>query len=104
MDKTIIAYIGLAAFGLAWVPQSVETIRSGRCGANLGFLLLGSLGSLCLMTYAALNGDRVFVAINLMTTVGGVLNSVYRVFPRTSPGSGLPPDGPAESKVAIVLR
>jgi lipid-A-disaccharide synthase-like uncharacterized protein len=85
MEKNLIAYVGLAAFGLAWIPQSVETVRSGRCGANLGFLLLGALGSVCLMVYAALNGDRVFVAINLMTTVGGVLNACYRVFPR--PGS-----------------
>jgi lipid-A-disaccharide synthase-like uncharacterized protein len=85
MDKTFVAHVGLTAFGLAWVPQSIETVRAGRCGANLGFLLLVALGGVCLMIYAALNGDRVFGAINLMTTVDGVLNACYRLFPRLKP-------------------
>jgi hypothetical protein len=43
-----IGYVGLAAFALAWIPQSWETIRDGRCGANRSVLSLSAIGSLSL--------------------------------------------------------
>ena len=77
-----VGYVGLAAFGLAWIPQSLDTFKAGRCGANLGFLLLAALGSSSLMTYAVLRGDRIFVWINALTTIGALINAYYKVFPR----------------------
>ncbi|HXG01539.1 MAG TPA: lipid-A-disaccharide synthase N-terminal domain-containing protein [Bacteroidota bacterium] len=84
-----IGLIGVIAFALAWIPQSLETIRAGRCDVNLAFLLLAAVGSLSLMLYAFLKGDIVFSAVNLLTTLGALINVVYKLFPRSdnSPGT-----------------
>lgn len=46
------------------------------------FLLLAALGSFSLMTYALLQGDVVFSIVNGLTTVGAVINTFYKLFPR----------------------
>jgi len=77
-----IGYVGLAAFALAWIPQCWETIRDGRCGANLAFLSLSAVGSLSLACYAFQRGDPVFSSLNALTTVGAAVNIWFSVFPR----------------------
>lgn len=77
-----IGYVGIVAFALAWVPQSLETIQAGRCDVNLGFLLLAGLGSVSLMTYAYLRRDAVFSLLNALTTVGALVNVFFKLFPR----------------------
>ncbi|MEK6754960.1 MAG: lipid-A-disaccharide synthase N-terminal domain-containing protein [Bacteroidota bacterium] len=77
-----IGYLGLAALALCWIPQSIETIRLGRCPVNLVFLLLSSLGSFSLAIYAFSLGDPVFTILNILTTLGALLNIFYKVFPR----------------------
>ncbi|GJQ21383.1 MAG: hypothetical protein HBSIN02_17380 [Bacteroidia bacterium] len=78
-----IGSIGVAALVLCWIPQSVETIRSGRCTVNLAFLLLSAIGSICLALYAVSLGDPVFSVLNVITTSGAALNIYYKLFPRT---------------------
>lgn len=78
-----IGYVGVAAFGLAWLPQSFETIKAGRCEVNREFLALSALGSLSLMSYAFLRGDLVFTVINFLTSLGAAVNVWFKVFPRT---------------------
>ena len=80
---TWIGYAGLIALALCWIPQSAETVRSGKCGANLKFLLLSALGSFLLMMYALLRDDTVFSILNALTTIGALLNLYYKVYPRT---------------------
>lgn len=77
-----IGYLGLAALALCWIPQSIETIKLGRCPVNLVFLLLASLGSFSLAIYAFSLGDPVFTILNILTTLGALLNIFYKVFPR----------------------
>ena len=84
MTTEWIGYAGVIALVLAWVPQSMETIRAGRCDVALGFLLLGALGSASLMCYALLRGDMVFSILNGLTTIGSLINLYYKLFPRTS--------------------
>lgn len=79
-----IGFIGVIAFALAWIPQSLDTIRAGRCDVNLAFLLLAALGSFSLMLYAFLKNDLIFSIVNLLTTAGAVLNIVYKIHPRPS--------------------
>lgn len=79
-----IGYVGLAAFALAWIPQSVETIRAGRCEVNLAFLLLAALGSAALAAYALLKQDLVFSLVNALTTLGALVNVYYKLKPKTS--------------------
>ena len=79
-----IGYIGVVAFALAWIPQSLETIKAGRCDVNPAFLGLAALGSFCLMDYAILRGDRIFSVLNGLTTLGAMVNFYYRLLPRTA--------------------
>ncbi|MBM4169968.1 MAG: hypothetical protein FJ215_12560 [Ignavibacteria bacterium] len=78
----LVGYAGLIALTLCWIPQSIETIRLGHCPVNLIFLILSSFGSLCLVLYALFLGDPVFTLLNLLTTLGALLNMYYRLFPR----------------------
>lgn len=78
----MVGYIGLVLFALAWIPQSWETVRAGRCGANRAFLVLSALGSLSLTVYAFLRGDAVFSSLNALTTLGAMVNAYFSAFPR----------------------
>lgn len=77
-----IGYVGLVALVLCWIPQSIETIRLGRCPVNRTFLLLSAAGSLSLAIYALSLGDPVFSILNILTTAGAILNIYYKLFPR----------------------
>jgi len=82
MDLQWIGYVGLIALVICWIPQSLETIRLGRCPVNLTFLVLSSVGSFSLAVYAFSRGDPVFTALNIVTTLGALLNLYYKLFPR----------------------
>jgi lipid-A-disaccharide synthase-like uncharacterized protein len=71
---TLLGYLGLAAFALAWVPQTWESLRAGRCGANRSFLALSALGSFSLAAYAFSNSDVVFTVLNAFTGLGAAAN------------------------------
>lgn len=77
-----IGYIGLTALTLCWIPQSIDTIKQGRCPVNLTFLILSSMGSFTLVMYAWSLGDPVFTILNTLTTMGATLNVFYKIFPR----------------------
>lgn len=77
-----IGYVGLLALTLAWVPQSMDTIRVGRCDVNFTFLLLACIGSLSLMLYAIYLHDPIFSILNALTTIGALINIYYKLFPR----------------------
>ncbi|MDE2490810.1 MAG: lipid-A-disaccharide synthase N-terminal domain-containing protein [Elusimicrobia bacterium] len=79
-----IGYVGVVAFALAWVPQSLETIAAGVCEVNPVFLALSALGSFALALYAFLSRDAVFAILNTLTTVGALVNVCYRIFPRAA--------------------
>jgi lipid-A-disaccharide synthase-like uncharacterized protein len=77
-----IGYLGLTAFALCWIPQSIDTIKRGICPVNLTFLLLSCLGSSSLAIYAWSLGDPVFTLLNTLTALGAALNIFYKLFPR----------------------
>jgi lipid-A-disaccharide synthase-like uncharacterized protein len=82
MDLQWVGYVGLVALVLCWIPQSLETIKLGRCPINLGFLVLSSIGSVSLAIYALSLGDPVFSILNTLTLVGALINVYYKLFPR----------------------
>lgn len=82
MNPQWIGYVGLVALALCWIPQSWETIRLGRCPVNMGFLILSSIGSLSLAVYAFTLGDPVFSILNILTTLGALINLYYKILPR----------------------
>ena len=77
-----IGYVGVIAFALAWIPQSIDTIKAGHCDVNMTFLLLAALGSFSLMVYAFVREDLVFSGVNALTTIGAIVNIFYKFFPR----------------------
>lgn len=77
-----LGYIGLTALALCWIPQSIETIRLGRCNVNFTFLVLSAIGSTTLAFYAFSINDTVFTILNALTTTGAMINIYYKVFPR----------------------
>jgi lipid-A-disaccharide synthase-like uncharacterized protein len=77
-----LGYAGLTALTLCWIPQSIETVKRGRCPVNLPFLILSSVGSFTLVIYAWNLGDPVFTILNTLTTLGAALNVFYKIFPR----------------------
>ncbi len=77
-----IGYVGLSSLVICWIPQSVDTIRQGRCPVNMTFLLLSALGSLSLAFYALSLGNPVFTILNCLTTLGTAVNIFYKMFPR----------------------
>jgi MtN3 and saliva related transmembrane protein len=77
-----IGYAGLSALVLCWIPQSIDTIKQGRCPVNTTFLLLSAIGSLSLAFYALSLGNLVFTILNCLTTLGTAINIFYKMFPR----------------------
>ena len=77
-----VGYAGAIALTLSWLPQSLETVRSGTCSMNLQFLLLLLLGNVCLMTYAYFRHDPVFTALNAISTIGILVNLRFKILPR----------------------
>lgn len=77
-----LGYIGLTALALCWIPQSMETIRLGRCNVNFTFLILSAIGSSTLAVYALSINDTVFTILNALTTSGAMVNIYYKIFPR----------------------
>lgn len=74
-------YVGLIAFALAWIPQSIDTIKAGRCDVNLKFLILAAIGSFSLTLYAYFRDDEVFCILNALTTAGALVNLFYKIRP-----------------------
>jgi len=82
VDSRWIGYLGLISFSFAWIPQSWQTVRAGRCDVNTSFLALAGLGSLSLAAYAFCQRDPIFSVLNAMTGAGALLNLYFGLFPR----------------------
>ena len=84
MTFSLIGYLGLFLVAICWLPQTIETIRSGRCEVNSLFLILSASGSVCLVVYAIERIDVVFAILNTLTAVGAFVNLFYKIRPRSS--------------------
>jgi lipid-A-disaccharide synthase-like uncharacterized protein len=84
MMLELIGYLGLLLVAICWLPQTLETLREGRCGANTLFLFLSALGSVCLTIYAVSRSDVVFSILNTLTGLGAFINLYYKFFPRAA--------------------
>jgi lipid-A-disaccharide synthase-like uncharacterized protein len=80
-----LGYTGLIALVVSWIPQSIETVKFGRCTINLGFLVLVLIGNISLALYAWSIADTVFGLLNSISTIGVALNMYYKLFPRIIP-------------------
>ena len=80
----ILGWLGFAVLIMAWIPQTIDTIKAGRTEMNLAFILMYVFSSLLLTIYSVLENDLVFIALNALLTVG--INLFYKLFPRKERG------------------
>lgn len=84
MNYSFLGYLGLFLVAICWLPQTIETIRAGKCGANTMFLILSAVGSVCLVIYAIGRDDIIFSVLNSLTTMGALINLYYKLSPRSA--------------------
>jgi uncharacterized protein with PQ loop repeat len=78
--KEALGLIGLIAIVICWIPQTYESIKRGYTTMNLYFLMIYFIGSLSLTIYAI--GNFVFFTLNLLASVGSLINLYLKFFPR----------------------
>ena len=78
----ILGWSGFAILIMAWVPQTIDTVKAGRTDINIAFILMYVTSSLLLTIYSVLTDDVVFTALNALLTFGSSINLYYKVFPR----------------------
>jgi uncharacterized protein with PQ loop repeat len=78
----IIGWVGLGLLLVAWIPQTMETIRTGCSGVNVLFVTLYVCSSGLLAVYAYLRVDIIFFILNALLTIGSGINLYYKLWPR----------------------
>ncbi|MCX7972660.1 MAG: hypothetical protein N2657_05570 [bacterium] len=61
------------------MPQTIETIKTGKCPLNLNFIILYTTSSLLLTLYSLLIKDIVFTILNLLAFVQSSINLVIKL-------------------------
>ncbi len=82
----ILGWSGFAILIMAWIPQTLDTIKAGRTDMNIAFILMYVISSLLLTIYSVLENDHVFIALNALLTIGSGINLFYKFFPRKQDG------------------
>ena len=69
-----LGFTGMGLLVLAWVPQTLATLRSRRCPLDTKFIILYVLASTLLTIYALIIGDVVFTVLNLLAALQSAIN------------------------------
>lgn len=75
MGIEIIGLLGLTMIVVAWIPETIKSLKSGQT-AKIEFLILYLLGSIFLTIYAILRNDIVFTILNGLAVIFSGLNVV----------------------------
>ncbi len=78
-DYYLIGLAGLLLLLIAWIPETIKTIREKKSPVELKFSAVYSLGAAALMAYAYLLGDWIFTTLNLLTMLMALMNAYYGV-------------------------
>ncbi|RNC84712.1 MAG: hypothetical protein ED557_06965 [Balneola sp.] len=78
----ILGWTGFGILIMAWIPQTIDTIKAGKTDLNIAFILMYVVSSLLLTIYSILENDHVFIALNGLLTIGSGINLYYKLFPR----------------------
>lgn len=78
----MIQYLGI--FGLlllliAWIPETLEMIKSKKAHLNRKFILFYVVGSASLALYSWLIQDLVFLTLNSFIAFAALLNGYYEL-------------------------
>ena len=72
-----IGTLGAVLLLIAWIPQTLRTIRTRKVGMERKFLYIYLLGSLVLAIYAYSLDDWVFLILNAVATLMAAINIYY---------------------------
>lgn len=78
----ILGYGGFIFLAICWIPQTVETIKTGKVTMEKSFLLLYALGAGLLMLQAVGLNNIPLILLNSYTTLASLINLYYGIFPR----------------------
>ena len=76
-----VGIIGLSLIVIAWVPETIKSIKSGKT-IRVEFLILYFLGSIFLTIHAINIGDLVFIMLNGLASVLSGVNIVRYLWGR----------------------
>jgi len=88
MDLSLLGLAGLTLLVLAWIPQTVETVRRRHSGLVWQFDALYAAGSLVLAYYSLLINDLVFTLLNSLAAYMALIGLYYKVAEVMRRGSG----------------
>jgi lipid-A-disaccharide synthase-like uncharacterized protein len=80
----LFGYAGLIFLSMCWVPQTIDTVKTGTVTIRKSFLVLYLLGSVLLLLQAVFISNVPLILLNSFTTVSSSINLFYGFFPRTS--------------------
>lgn len=80
VDPTAVSTVGILGMLLlviAWIPQTLRTIRTKKVGISRKYLYVYLFGSGFLAAYAYLIGDIIFLALNSIAAMMDFINLYY---------------------------
>jgi MtN3 and saliva related transmembrane protein len=75
----LLGIIGLLCILIAWIPETVETIKAKKCRLNMQFVEIYVSGAALLTIYSVQVWDLVFIVLNVGATVMGAINLYYKL-------------------------
>jgi lipid-A-disaccharide synthase-like uncharacterized protein len=79
----IIGILGLALILVAWIPQTLATIKTKKVGMRREFIILYLLGSLFLAIHSIIIDDFVFLILNAGATFVASVNLYYSLISKS---------------------
>ncbi|MCS7109630.1 MAG: lipid-A-disaccharide synthase N-terminal domain-containing protein [Candidatus Micrarchaeota archaeon] len=72
-----IGIIGMIFIVLAWIPQTIKTIRTKKVGMEPKFLWFYMLGCIGLVLYSIYIYDFIFISLNTIALFLNLINIYY---------------------------
>lgn len=73
----LVGIIGMVLIVLAWIPQTVRTIRTKKVGIEPKFLWLYLFGCIGLVIYSIYISDPIFIGLNSISLILSSVNIYY---------------------------
>jgi lipid-A-disaccharide synthase-like uncharacterized protein len=80
MTYNLVGVVGLIILAIAWIPQTLETIKKRKSYLSVRFALLYLSGSLVLAIYSVMINDTVFLILNIVLIIMAVINLYIEFF------------------------
>lgn len=74
-----LGFFGMLLLVIAWIPETIEMIKSRKAHLNKKFILLYVLGSGSLIIYSYYIKDFVFLILNSFITFIALLNGYFEL-------------------------